>query len=65
MTGDISSSSALKYSFDSGDYGSAADGGRFGDVLLAPSADGYFMYIFWCSNTHLSLGAAQIDCIQK
>lgn len=65
MTGDISSSPALKYSFESGEYGSAADGGRFGDVLLAPSADGYFMYIFWCSNTHLSLGAAQIDCIQK
>lgn len=65
MTGDIRTSSALKYSWSTGMNGSAAGGGRFADVLLAPSADGYFMYIFWCSNTHLSFGAAQVDCIQK
>lgn len=65
ITGDITSSPALKYTWTTKDCGSAAAGGRFGDVLLAPSADGYFLYVFWCSNTHLSLGAAVVDCIQK
>lgn len=42
-----------------------ADDGRTSDVLLAPSADGYFLYIFYASNTHLSFGCVRIDYIAK
>lgn len=65
LTGDIRSASSLKYSWSTGMQGSAAGDGRYADVLLAPSSDGYFMYIFWCSNTHLTFGGAQVDCIAK
>jgi hypothetical protein len=68
ITGNTNTSSALKYKYKVSDLfgsvGYAADG-RFGDVLMTPSADGYFMYIFYASNTHLSFGGIQIDCIAK
>lgn len=68
LTGAIDTSSALKYSFkvddDYGTVGYASDG-RFGDVLIKSSSDGYFMYIFYTSNTHLSFGGIQVDCIDK
>lgn len=68
ITGELRGSSALKYvhevSDEYGDVGPAA-GGRFGDVLMVPSEDGFFMHIFYASNTHLSFGCIQIDCIDK
>lgn len=67
MTGTVDTSAATKYTFTVADYttiGYAADG-RFGDVLLTPSEDGYFMYLFYVSNTHLSFGGIQFDCIDK
>ena len=67
LTGTVDTSSSLKYMFTVKDYtstGYAADG-RFGDVLLTPSDDGYFMYMFYVSNTHLSFGGIQFDCIDK
>ena len=68
MTGTIDTSSSLKYLYTMPDnYASIgyAAGGRFGDVLLTPSEDGYFMYIFYASNTHLTFGGIQLDCIDK
>ena len=68
LSGDVASSGALKYSYKVADlYGTVgfAGDGRFGDVLMTPSEDGYFLYIFYASNTHLSFGGLQIDCIDK
>ena len=68
ISGTVDKSSALKYKFKITDlYGTVgfAAGGRTGDVLMTPSEDGYFMYIFYASNTHLSFGGYQIDCIKK
>lgn len=68
VTGTVDGSSALKYTYVVPDkFGSVgyAAGGRFADVLMTPSEDGYFMYIFYASNTHLSFGGIQIDCIDK
>ena len=68
MTGTIDTSSSLKYLYTMPDNYAAigyAAGGRFGDVLLTPSEDGYFMYIFYASNTHLTFGGIQLDCIDK
>ena len=38
---------------------------RFADVLLTPSEDGYFMYVFYVSNTHNTFAGLQTDCIKK
>ena len=58
----------LKYAYtipdNFGSVGYASDG-RFADVLVTPSEDGYFLYIFYASNTHLSFGGIQVDCIKK
>lgn len=69
VTGADETSSALKYAFKVKDYcaGNMAEPGEYGfsDVLIAPTADGYFAHIFYVSNTHLSFGGIQIDCIKK
>ena len=67
LSGTVDASSSLKYMFTVKDYTSTgyASDGRFGDVLLTPSDDGYFMYMFYVSNTHLSFGGIQFDCIDK
>ena len=68
LTGTVDACSALKYVHKIGDlYGAVGypSDGRFGDVLMTPSDDGYFMYIFYTSNTHMSFGGFQIDCIDK
>jgi hypothetical protein len=68
LSGSTDGSSALQYKRTVGDdyssIGYAGDG-RCADVLMTPSEDGYFMYIFYASNTHLSFGGIQIDCIDK
>lgn len=68
LSGALDQSAALKYRHPVGDsFGSIgyAAGDRFGDVLMTPSADGYFMYVYYASNTHLSFGGFQVDCIDK
>ena len=68
ISGNVNTSSALKHQFKMNDlFGTVgyAAGDRTGDVLMTPSEDGYFMYIFYASNTHLSFGGYQIDCIKK
>lgn len=68
VTGITDGSSMLKYAYtipdNFGSVGYASDG-RFADVLVTPSEDGYFLYIFYASNTHLSFGGIQVDCIKK
>ena len=67
VTGTTDGSSMLKYAYtipdNFGSVGYASDG-RFADVLVTPSEDGYFLYIFYASNTHLSFGGIQVDCIK-
>lgn len=69
VTGAAASSPALKYSAESPNYctGNHANPSdiAFGDVLVTPSDDGYFLYVFWVSNTHMALGGIQLDCIQR
>ena len=68
VTGTTDGSSMLKYAYtipdNFGSVGYASDG-RFADVLVTTSEDGYFLYIFYASNTHLSFGGIQVDCIKK
>ena len=69
VTGTDAACPALKYQttakdFCSGNMDAPGDYG-FGDVLMTPSADGYFLYVFYASNTHLSFGGIQMDCIKK
>ena len=66
VTGTDAGSPALKHTWTVPDYCSGnLDGNRFGDILITPSADGYFLYIYYVSNTHLSFGGIRIDCIKK
>ena len=69
VTGEDKSSATLRYALGIKDYceGNMASPGDygFGDVLITPADDGYFAHIFYVSNTHLSFGGIQIDCIQK
>ena len=68
LSGNFSDSSALQFALNVSDlFGSTGYPGdsRFADVLMAPSEDGYFMNIYYVSNTHKSFGCWQIDCIDK
>lgn len=68
LSGNFSDSSALQFALTATDlFGSTSYPGdsRFADVLMAPSEDGYFMNIYYVSNTHKSFGCWQIDCIDK
>ncbi len=65
VTGTNAGSSALKYAWGVRDGVGAAGDNRYADVLLAPSQDGYFLYVFYVSNTHNTFGGLQMDCIKK
>lgn len=45
-----------------GDGGNVADAG---DAILVPSADGYYMHLYYIDNNNRVLGAYQVDCIDK
>lgn len=36
-----------------------------GDAILVPSADGFYMHLYYISNNDRVLGAFQVDCIDK
>lgn len=74
FTGDIESSSSLFYHVPATIYTTVADpysaegdacGPRTSDVLMFPSTDGYFLYVYYIDNTCLGLGGLQYDCIDK
>jgi hypothetical protein len=68
VSGSEDTSSSLLYKHQVPDNFSAigyASDGRFGDVVMCPSADGYFMYVYYASNTHLTFGGFSLDCIDK
>lgn len=68
ISGNVNTSSALASIISTPDlYGSVGYAGdnRFADVLVTPSEDGYFLYVFYASNTHLSFGGYQFDCFDK
>lgn len=74
LAGDVESSSSLKDRISATIYTTVADpysaegdacGPRTSDILMVPSADGYFLYIYYIDNTNLGLGGVQYDCIDK
>ena len=66
MTGEFTSTSALVMSnnsinwFQTGSYAIAS-----GDVLLAPSADGFMLYIYYYDHNSQVIGGYSADCIKR
>lgn len=46
-------------------YQSGASGVAAGDVILAPSADGYYLNIFYIDHNSQAIGGYRFDCIKK
>lgn len=74
LTGDIESATSLKERIKATIYTTVADpyslegdatGPRTGDILMVPSTDGYFLYVYFIDNTCLGLRGIQFDCIDK
>lgn len=66
LTGDITSAPALVLSNNSiAWFQSATAGTASGDVLIAPTADGFKMYIYYYDNNSSVIGAYVADCIDK
>lgn len=66
LTGDITSAPSLVLSNNSIAWFQAATAGTAsGDVLIAPTADGFKMYIYYYDNNSGVIGAYVADCIDK
>lgn len=66
LTGDISTSPALVLSNESLDwYQQATYDTASGDVLIAPTADGFKLYVYYYDNNSATIGAYVADCIKK
>lgn len=46
-------------------YQQGAAGIAAGDVLLAPSSDGYYLTVFYYDHNSASVGAYRVDCIKR
>lgn len=57
---------SLPYMYDMQFNTGAQDGnGACGDVILAPSADGYMLYIYYYDHYSQMIGGWSLDCIKK
>ena len=67
FSGTMDATKALYYTTTIPDYTSIpyAGDGRTGDVVMAPSVDGYKLNLYYISNTHLGIGGMEFDCIKK
>lgn len=70
ISGNVYNSPQLVFSvpfmFDQEYQSSAADGnGACGDVILAPSADGYMLYIYYYDHYSQMIGGYSMDCIKR
>jgi len=70
ISGNIFNSPQLAFSvpfmFDQEYQSGAADGnGACGDCILAPSADGYMMYIYYYDHYSQMIGGYSMDCIKR
>lgn len=70
ISGNIFNSPQLVFSvpfmFDQEFQSSAADGnGACGDVILAPSADGYMLYLYYYDHYSQMIGGYSLDCIKR
>ena len=63
----INAASGLVATFGMTDYETIPYAGdsRCGDVVLMTSKDGYYLDLYYVSNTHLSVGCIEFDCIDK
>ena len=63
----VNTASGLVATFGMTDYETIPYAGdsRCGDVVLMPTKDGYYLDLYYVSNTHLSVGCIEFDCIQK
>ncbi len=70
VSGDLATSTSLVmkvipqsfYTQGGGNGGNVVDAG---DAILVPSADGYYMNLYYIDNNNRVLGAYQVDCIDK
>lgn len=66
LTGDVTSSPALVLANDAiKSYQTATSSVASGDVLIAPTADGFKIYVYYYDNNCASIGAYVADCIKK
>ena len=57
---------SMPYMYDQQYNTGAQDGnGACGDVILAPSADGYMMYVYYYDHYSQMIGGWSLDCIKK
>ncbi len=63
----INAASGLVATFGMTDYETIPYAGdsRCGDVVLMTTKDGYYLDLYYVSNTHLSVGCIEFDCIDK
>lgn len=65
LTGDVSNSPALVFTQNL-PSNSAVDGiSANGDVLLAPSSNGFYLYLYYWDNNNKVVGAYSFDCIER
>jgi hypothetical protein len=65
FTGSLDNSKCLTYLYDINSENFPGDGNTIGDVLLAPTVDGYYMQIFLIDYTYNMLQGYQVDCIKR
>lgn len=66
LTGDIASAPSLVLSNNSMNwFQSSTTGTASGDILIAPTADGFKMYVYYYDNNSGVIGAYVTDCIDK
>ena len=65
FTGTVSTSDALSFDPSLSSFGSADGVAATGDVLLAPTTDGYKLRLYYVDNNCKIIGGYEFDCIDK
>ena len=65
FTGTISTSDALSFNPSLSSYNSSDGVAATGDVLLAPTTDGYKLRAYYVDNNCKVIGGYEFDCIDK
>ena len=65
FTGTVSTSDALTFNPSLSSFGSADGVAATGDVLLAPTTDGYKLRLYYVDNNCKIIGGYEFDCIDK
>lgn len=65
FTGTVSTSDALTFNPSLSSFGSADGVAATGDVLFAPTTDGYKLRLYYVDNNCKIIGGYEFDCIDK